>query len=142
MLRMILTIAGKPGLYKLLSQGKNILIVESLQDGKRLPTYSSDRMVSLGDISMFTDSEDVPLRKVLQNIKDMLSGAKIDLDYKKASNDELRAFMEKALPSYDRDRVHPSDMRKLVQWYNILVDAKEDDFSDPQDAEPEAEPEA
>lgn len=142
MLRMILTIAGKPGLYKLLSQGKNILIVESLQDGKRLPTYSSDRMVSLGDISMFTDAEDIPLRKVLQNIKDMLSGAKIDLDYKKASNEELKEFMEKALPNYDHDRVHPSDMRKLVQWYNILVDAKEDDFSDPQDAETPQEPEA
>ena len=68
MLNKILSIAGKPGLYKLVSQGKNMLIVESLLDGRRSPAYGNDKIVSLGDISMFTNEEDIPLRQVLKNI--------------------------------------------------------------------------
>ena len=128
MLRDILSITGKPGLYKLVSRGNNMLIVESLLDGKRVPTYARDKIVSLGEISMYTMGEDVSLSEVLTKLgaKEGLKVATIDP--KKASNDELHAFFAEVLPEYDRDRVYPSDIRKLVQWYNILVTAGLTDF--------------
>ena len=97
MLRDILSITGKPGLYKLVSRGNNMLIVESLLDGKRMPTYARDKIVSLGEISMYTMGEDIALSEVL--------------------------------PDFDRDRVYPSDIRKLIQWYNILINAGITDFT-------------
>jgi hypothetical protein len=129
MLKNILSITGKPGLYKLVSQGNNMLIVESLVDGKRMPTYARDKIVSLGEISMYTMGEDIALSEVLTKLgaKEGLTVATIDP--KKASNDELHAFFAEVLPEYDRDRVYPSDIRKLVQWYNILVGAGITDFT-------------
>ena len=129
MLKNILSITGKPGLYKLVSQGNNMLIVESLLDGKRMPTYARDKIVSLGEISMYTMGEDIALSEVLTKLgaKEGLKVAAIDP--KKASNDELHAFFAEVLPEYDRDRVYPSDIRKLVQWYNILVGAGITDFT-------------
>lgn len=128
MLKTILAISGKPGLYKLISQAKNMLIVESLADKKRLPIYASDKVISLGDIAMYTDDDEVPLGKVLEAVKTKESGAKASVDYKKASAEELSAFMAEVLPEYDRDRVHISDIKKLVQWYNLLVESGETDF--------------
>ena len=122
MLRTILSISGKPGLYKLISQGKNMLILETLDAAKkRIPAYSRDKVISLGDIAMYTDDEEVALGEVLESVKAKENGAVASIDYKKASADELHAFMAEVLPSYDRDRVHTSDIKKLIQWYNILV---------------------
>ncbi len=135
MLKTILSISGKSGLYKLVSQGKNMLIVESLLDKKRFPAYGSDKIISLGDIAMYTDDEDVPLQEVLNSIKKKENGASIALDLKKASPDELRDFMAEVLPTYDRDRVHLSDIKKLISWYNLLVTTGNTDFETVEDEE-------
>lgn len=131
MLNSILAISGKPGLFKMVSQGKNMIIVESLLDKRRMPAYGSERIISLGDIAMFTDEEDVPLRRVFKSIQTKENGAKIAIDLKKAGNDELRAYLQEVLPNFDRDRVHTSDIRKLIQWYNLLVDNGLADFEEP-----------
>lgn len=133
MLNKILSIAGKPGLYKLVSQGKNMLIVESLLDGRRSPAYGNDKIVSLGDISMFTNEEDVPLRQVLKNMLEKEQGAKVALDAKKAKADELADYLQTVLPDFDRDRVHPNDIRKLISWYNILVKSGNTEFEEKSD---------
>ena len=122
MLKTILAISGKPGLYKLISQGKNMLIVEALSaDKKRSPIYASDKVISLGDIAMYTDAAEIPLSEVLESVKTKEGGNVTSLDYKKASAEELGEFMAAVLPNYDRDRVHLSDIKKLIQWYNLLV---------------------
>lgn len=122
MLRTILSISGKPGLYKLISQGKNMLILETLDaTKKRIPAYNHDKVISLGDIAMYTDADEVALGEVLESVKTKENGAIASIDYKKASQAELHAYMAEVLPSYDRDRVHTSDIKKLIQWYNILV---------------------
>ena len=122
MLRTILSVSGKPGLYKLISQGKNMLILETLDaTKKRIPVYSHDKVISLGDIAMYTDDEEVALGEVLESIKVKENASVASVDYKKASAEVLHAYMAEILPTYDRDRVHTSDIKKLVQWYNILV---------------------
>lgn len=127
MLKEILSVTGKPGLFKLVSQGKNMLIVESLIDGKRIPAYTKDKVVSLGDIAIFTETAEVPLGQVLEMLKSKENGAVSSLD-PKADNDKLRKYMGEILPDYDRDRVYPSDIRKLISWYNILVNAQITEF--------------
>lgn len=132
MLKTILAISGKPGLYKLISQAKNMLIVESVSpDKKRMPIYASDKVISLGDIAMYTDDDEVPLANVLEAVKQKENGAVAALDYKKASAEELHAFMAEVLPEYDRDRVHTSDIKKLIQWYNLLIANGETEFVEP-----------
>jgi len=135
MLKNILAITGKPGLFKLVNHGNNMLIVESLLDGKRMPTYGRDKIISLADISMFTMDEDLPLSEVLTRLgkKEGLKVASIDA--KKADNDALRAYFESFVPNYDADRVYPSDIRKLVLWYNILINAGITDFTIEEDEE-------
>ncbi|HJC98782.1 MULTISPECIES: DUF5606 domain-containing protein [Bacteroidaceae] len=128
MLKTILAISGKPGLYKLISQAKNMLIVENIADKKRMPIYASDKVISLGDIAMYTDANEVPLANVLESVKQKENGEEVKLDYKKASGTELHAFMAEVLPQYDRDRVHSSDIKKLIQWYNLLISSGESDF--------------
>ncbi|MEI6753190.1 MAG: DUF5606 domain-containing protein [Paludibacter sp.] len=127
MLKEILSVAGKPGLFKLVSQGKNMLVVESLTDGKRIPAYTKDKVVSLGDIAIFTETEEIPLGQVLESVKTKENGAVCSVD-SKADNDILRKYMAEILPEYDRDRVYPSDIRKLISWYNILISAQITDF--------------
>ena len=106
-----------------------MLIVESLLDGKRVPTYARDKIVSLGEISMYTIGEDVSLSEVLTKLGEK-EGLKVAaIDPKKADNDQLRDFFGEVLPEFDRDRVYPSDIRKLIQWYNILINAGITDFS-------------
>ncbi len=131
MLRKVLAIAGKPGLYKLVSRGNNSLIIETLDDKhKRMPAFGADKIIALADIAMYTDEEEVPLAKVMQNIQDELGkDVLIDINPKKASNQELADFMAKALPNYDREHVYPGDMKKLIQWYNLLVQNGINDFS-------------
>jgi len=120
MLKEILSISGKPGLYKMISQGKNMIVVESLQDGKRVPAYTKDKVVSLGDIAIYTNTEEIPLAQVFDNISKKENGSVCPID-PKADNNMLRKYMEEVLPDFDRDRVYPSDMRKMFAWYNILI---------------------
>ncbi len=136
MLKTILAISGKPGLYKMVSRGNRSIIIETLDAShKRMPAFAADKIIALADIAMYTDEEEVPLRQVLKNIQDMQDGKLIELDYKKASNQELADFMAKALPNYDRDHVYPSDIKKLIQWYNLLVQNGVTDFFDSQESE-------
>lgn len=137
MLKKILSISGKPGLYKLISQSKAVLIVEALSDGKRIPAHSSEKVISLSDVSMFTQDGEVPLREVLNTIKTKENGQKTLID-PKSTPEELKKFLEEVLPTFDRDKVYPSDIKKLISWYNILVEAEMTDF-DPEEEEKEEE---
>lgn len=139
MLRKILSIAGKPGLYKLISQGKNMLIVESLLDGRRMPSHNQDKVVSLGEIAIYTEEDEKPLREVLALIKEHENGACVSFDIKNCDEASLRDYMESVLPIYDKDRVRISNMRKLFTWYNLLVSTGNDDFSAPEEEKTEQE---
>ena len=141
MLKEILSVGGKPGLFKLVSQGKNMLIVESLIDGKRMPTYSRDKVNSLGDINIFTETGDVPLGEVLDKFLKKENGKEIAIDTKTANNDVLRKYLEEVFPEYDRDRVYPSDIRKMIAWYNLLIKNNITDFLSPQEEEESTETE-
>ena len=132
MLETILAISGKPGLYKLVSQGKNMLVVESLLNGKRTPAYNHEKIISLGDIAMFTDSDEVPLNEVFQSMKQLENGAKASVSTKDSEN-TLREYLGKVLPNFDRDRVYVADIKKLISWYNLLIENGYDNFED-QDA--------
>ncbi len=133
MIKKIVSISGKPGLFKVISQGKNMLIVESLVDKKRVPAYSSDKVVSLGDVSMFTTGEDKPLAEILEAMKAKENGAAASVD-PKADTESLRAYFAEIVPDFDRDRVYPTDIKKLVQWYNLLIASGNTDFSLEQEA--------
>ena len=134
----ILSISGKPGLYKLVSRGKANLIVESIdQQHKRMPVFASDRVTSLGDIAIYTDSEDMPLMKVFANLLKVEEGKPASINYKKCKSAELREYFATILPDYDRDRVHDSDIKKLLQWYNLLVNNGFTDFEEPEAEEEE-----
>ena len=136
----ILSISGKPGLYRLVSRGKMNLIVETLDEArKRMPAFGTDRITSLGDIAMYTDSDDIPLWQVLKNLGEKAELKPCALNYKKATSQQLRDFFAEVLPDYDRDRVHDSDIRKLLQWYDILVKNGYTDFKELFDREEEEE---
>ena len=136
MLETILAISGKPGLYRLVNRGNRSLIVETLDaQKKRMPAFGTDKIISLADIAMYTDEEEVPLRQVLKNIYDMEGGKATAIDYRKASTAELADFMAKALPNYDRDRVYNNDIKKLITWYNILINNGIADFEEPAEEE-------
>jgi hypothetical protein len=128
MLKKILSIAGRPGLYKLISYGKNMLLVENLIDKKRFPVYSRERVMSLGDISVFTTTEDVPLAQVLENTGKKYNNQRIEAKTIE-SNEQLHEFMDAVLPNWDSERVHYSDIKKIVTWYNILIMAGITDFT-------------
>ena len=136
MQQTILAISGKPGLYKLVTRGKNNLIVEAL-DGthRRMPAFATERITSLNDIAMFTDDEEVPLTDVLESMKTLEDGKKAAVDPKKASTKELQDYFTKVLPTWDRDRVHASDIKKLITWYNLLIEAGITDFKDAEEEE-------
>lgn len=117
----ILSIAGHPGLFKMVSQMKGGLVVESLNDGKRMPAYTSQKILALDDISIYTQGDDVPLKQVYASIIEKTGGKPV-ADPKKASNDELRELLASVLPTFDRERVYTSDIKKLFQWFNILAE--------------------
>ena len=122
MQQTILSIAGKPGLYKLVSRGRANLIVETLDEAhKRMPAFATDRVTSLADIAIYTDADDVPLMTILASLRDKEQGKEVSLNYKKVSSKELREYFAGILPDFDRERVHDSDIKKLLQWYNILI---------------------
>ena len=141
MKQTILSIAGRPGLYKLLTRGKNNLIVETLDSAhKRQPTFATDRITSLAEIAMYTNGDDIALTKVLENMKTLENGKKATINPKTASGDELREYFAKVLPDFDRDRVHVSDIKKLIQWYNILIENDITDFIDEEEKKEEETP--
>ena len=140
MLNEILTISGKPSLYKLLTRGRGALIVENIDETKkRLPIQGTDKVVSLGDISIFTDEKEMPLREVFLAIEAKYDKKEITFDWRKASNDQLLKFFGEIIPDFDRDRVYPSDIRKLVSWYNILIGAGITNFAIEDEADKPAE---
>ena len=122
MLTKILSISEKPGLYRLVSTGKNLNIVESLIDGKRIPIYLTEKVIALSDVSIYTTESDVPLREVFSKIKEKENGEKASIG-KKSSSKEIFAFFEEVLPTYDKDKVYASDVKKIVSWYNALIAA-------------------
>lgn len=135
MLKTILSISGKPGLYKLISQGKNMLIVESINaDKKRIPAYGNEKIISLADIAMYTSDSEVPLGDVLDSMKAKENGAVASLNPKKATTEELRSYFAEILPDFDRERVYPADIKKLISWYNILVNNEITDFKNVEEA--------
>lgn len=138
MLKRILSISGKPGLFRLVSQGKNMLIVENIATGRRTPAYASDKVVSLGDISIYTTNDsDIPLADVLEKVKEANDGKEIDV--KAIGNDAaVRAYFQTILPEYDEERVYTTDIRKLFSWYNQLVAVGVTEFKDKEIAQDEA----
>ena len=138
-LSKIVSISGKPGLYVVKSQAIGRLIVESVLDGKCTPAFARDRMSSLEEISIFSTDEDRPLKDVFKMIHEKM-GDKVDFDYKKASNDELREKFAFVMPDYDEEAVYPSDMKKVFAWYQMLMDKNLLDFTE-EEAQPEAEAE-
>lgn len=128
-LSKIVSISGRPGLYMIKSQAIGRIIVESLIDGKCTPAFANDRMSSLEEISIFSVDEDRPLKEVFKMINEKM-GEKVDFDFKKASNDQLRAKFLDVMPDYDQDAVYPSDMKKVFAWYQMLMDKNLLDFTE------------
>ena len=134
MLKNVLSVTGKPGLYKLLSGNKKMIIAESLIDGKKSPVHSHEKVISLADIAIYTDTKEVPLREVFATLLEKSEG-KESLDSKVSSTDELKKHFATVLPDYDRDRVHNSDIKKIYAWYNLLIKNNITDFSEEKENE-------
>lgn len=128
MFERILTISGKPGLYQLLSQGRNMFIVECIDTvKKRIPVYNSDKVVMLDDIAIYTDTEEVPLKNVFAKIYEKENGV-LSFDIKMSTPEELLESFETFMPDYDRERVYLTHIKKIYTWYNILVSNGVTDF--------------
>lgn len=127
-LNKILSISGKPGLYKLIAQAKNGLIIESLIDGKRINAFMNEKISSLEEISLFSHNEDVALKVVLRNMYDQTNGQKA-IDHK-ADDAAVKAFFALTVPDYDQERVYVSHMRKVIGWYNLLIEKGMFDYSE------------
>ncbi len=121
MLKKILSISGKPGLFKLVSTSKTITLVESLIDQKRLPIYPQEKIVSLGEIAIYTSEDEVPLKDVFAKIKEKENGEKISEEIK-SSNNTMFSYFETILPTYDKEKVYASDVKKMINWYNLLIE--------------------
>lgn len=129
MLKGILSVSGHSGLFKLVAEAKNNIIVESLDTNKRMPVYSTAKVSSLEDIAIFTENEDMPLKDVFKAINNLENGgAAISV---KSTDKELKAYFQKVLPEYDKNRVYISDIKKVLLWYNALHEKNLLDFSEP-----------
>ncbi len=126
----ILSVGGKPGLYKLLAQTRSGFVGESLLDGKRVSVGLRNNVSVLSEIAIYTLEEEVPLREVFQKIKDKEKGGKTAISHKDEKI-KLEEYFFEVLPDYDEDRVYASDIKKVIQWYNILHDNNITDFSEP-----------
>lgn len=135
MLKGILAISGQAGLFKLIAESKNNIIVESLETGKRMPTYSTSKISALEDIAIYTDTEDVPLKDVFKTISEKEDGG--EAISHKSSADKLKAYFGAVLPDYDRDRVYVSDIKKVLLWYNILREKEMLYFSEEEETKTE-----
>ncbi len=135
MFERVLTISGKPGLYRLLSSGRNMIIVEAIDSTKkRVPVHNTDKVVMLDDIAIYTDTEEVPLREVFAKIYEKENGV-LPLDLKMATPEELVEYFEGVMPDYDRERVYLTHIKKMYSWYNILVANGVVDFKEEEQVE-------
>lgn len=141
MLRKIISITGKPGLFKLVSQGKNTLIVEEIGSGRRFPAHSRDKVVSLGDIAMYTESGDTPLGEILDRLYAYQKGEAIDVKALAATKEGLKDKFAEVVEDFDRLRVHDGDVKKLFTWYNILISDGFTKFTEEKSEEKEEEKE-
>lgn len=141
MLREILAITGKPGLFRIVSHGSKMLIVEDLKSKKRFPAQARDKVVSLGDISMYTDEGDKPLGEILDLVYAHNDGKQIDVKGL-IKDGKIRAEFEAILPDFDKDRVYDNDIKKLFTWYNILTEAGMNKFTAEEEKETEETAEA
>lgn len=128
-LSKILSIAGKPGLFKMVGESKNGIVVESLTDGKRIPAFSHERISSLKEISIYTEGEDMPLADILKNLYEK-QDAKPVVSPKKLSSNDLKSLFAEVVPDYDQDAVYTSDMKKVFTWYNQLLEKDMLDFTE------------
>lgn len=135
MLREIISITGKPGLFRLLSQGKGSIIVEELGTGRRFPVHAREKVVSLGDIAMYTESGDTALGEILDKTFAHFGGKPVDVKALAASKGALKDEFAKIVVDFDRDRVHDGDVKKLFQWYDILIANGFDKFTKDQTEE-------
>lgn len=142
-LKDILSISGEPGLFRFIAQGKNAIIIEHIETGRRSSAYSSAKVSSLEDISVFTESEDLPLAVVFDKLYEKESGGQ-SID-SKSDPDKLKKYFEEILPDYSREKVYISDIKKIFQWYNLLQkqgllvkEKPEDKKEDKSSVEPEA----
>ena len=131
MAKEIISIAGKPGLFKIISNTSSALIVESLIDGKRFPSYSNAKIIAIEDISIYTENGDFPLKDVFKRIHEKENGGKT-LSHKESA-DAIKAYFEIILPEYDREKVYISDMKKMLQWYNLLLEKELLTFNEPKE---------
>lgn len=133
-LTKILSISGKPGLFKKVGETKSGLIVESLEDNKKFPVFSHEQISSLKEISIYTETDSVSLKEVLKKLRELQQDKPVD-NPKKASADELKALFIQIVPDYDKDAVYVSDMKKVFTWYNLLLKNDMLDFTDDEDEE-------
>lgn len=119
-LKEIMAIAGKPGLYKMVAQAKNGIIVESIIDQKRFQAFSHDKISTLEEISIYTESGDVPLKEVLKTMFEKLEGK--PTPEIKGDNNKIKQFFGEMLPQYDKSKVYVSHMQKIIGWYNTLTE--------------------
>ncbi len=134
-LKEILSVSGRSGLFKVVAQTKNGAIVESLTDKKRFPVFVSDKISTLADISIFCKDEDMPLKDVLKKIFEKEEG-KACINHNE-SNDKLKTYFESVLPEYDKEKVYVSDIKKITNWYNLLLENNMLVFDEPKDEENE-----
>lgn len=132
----ILSVSGRHGLFKVVSQLKNAVLVESLIDKKRFPAFAHEKINSLEEIAVFTTGEDKPLKDVLKAIFEKLEG-KPAIDPKAADNKALKDFFIGVIPDYDEERVYISDIKKIISWYNLLLENNLLDFPEKAEDKPE-----
>ena len=138
-LSKILSISGRPGLYKHIAQSKNSAVVESLEDGKRSSAFITEQMSSLNDISVFTTGEDIKLEEIFKKIYEKENGK--EAISHNASADEIKAYFAETVPEYDKERVYVSDIKKMIKWYNILAKAEILEFNEEEEKETETKEE-
>jgi hypothetical protein len=118
-LSKILSIAGKPGLYKILNQSRGGVVVTSLQDGKKMVVGQTQRVSTLSDISIYTLEGDEPLENIFTKMHEQSNGKEVEVDFK--DDDALREYLFRIFPEHDEDRVYPSDIKKIIKWFNLLL---------------------
>ena len=133
MLKGILSISGQSGLFKLVAESKNNIIVESLDTYKRIPVHSTSKVSALEDIAIYTETSDVPLKDIFKAISDKEDGGTA-LSYKSSGN-ELKKYFKEVIPDFDKDRVYVSDIKKVLQWYNILQEKEMLDFTESEETD-------
>ncbi len=135
-LTKIVSISGYPEVFKIIKESRKGVIVESLQTGKRMQAFLHQKISSLEDIAIFTQDGDIQLKDVFRRIHEKENGGKAP-DPKDVTQDGVKQYFEQILPEYDRDRVYVSDMKKVMRWYNMLLDKGLLDFSDEQEEKAE-----